>query len=139
MKNSTATGDLAKRAPMDWDAEKTQDADHSSILNFFRALGRMRNAQTVLNSGTVTNVSALGTAAATYLRVDNTVSGAPQHALVILNFGDQPLAAQTFTIANAQNVTFKVIWGNATATWSKLRKKLVVSPIPAKSGTVITY
>jgi alpha-amylase len=138
MKNSAAMGDLAKRAPMDWGAEKSQDSDHSSILNFFRALGRMRNAQAVLNSGTIENISTIGTSGATYLRVDSTVSGAPQHALMILNFGDQPLAAQTFAIASTQP-SFKVIWGSPTATWSRLRKKLTVSPIPAKSGTVITY
>jgi glycosidase len=144
MKNGTgpdAKGDLAKRQPMDWNAEVLQDKDHSSILNFFRALGRMRSSQAVLNSGLLTAVSSLGTSGATYMRVDTSLSnGAPQHALVILNFGSQPLAAQALSLAGVQKSTsFHVVWGKSLATWNNAQRKLIVSPIAAKSGVVITF
>ena len=141
MKNSTAKGDLAKRAAMDWDAEKTQDTDHSSILNFFRALGRMRNAQAVLNSGTLTNISSLDSSGVSYLRVDTTLSGgAAQHALIILNFGSQPLTPQAIALPGVQSApSYQVIWGAKSVSWSAAQKKLLVGPVPAKTGVVITF
>jgi alpha-amylase len=142
MKNGTgpnAKGDLAKRQPMDWDAEKIQDTDHSSILNFYRALGRMRNAQAVLNSGTLANVSTIGTSGATYTRVDTSLAdGNAQHALIILNFGNQPLAARAISLSSAPS-SVRAVWGSASASCSDNQKKLLIGSVPAKSGSVITY
>jgi alpha-amylase len=97
MQNSQASGDLAKRAPMDWARVAAQEIDPASLLNTYKSLSQLRKSSQALSEGTLSDIQQLGSSGVSYLRTsgDSTV-------LVILNFGNQTLPAQVISLGGSQ-------------------------------------
>jgi glycosidase len=129
-------GDLAKRTPMDWTTEASEDQDTNSLLNTYRVLAKLRLNTPALDAGPLSHVSAIGTSALSFVRG----SGADS-ALVILNLGTHALTNQIFPVSSASATTGQAanaIYGALEAQWQS-SSELLIESLGPQQGAIITF
>jgi alpha-amylase len=129
-------GDLAKRTPMDWATEASEDHDATSLLSTYRALAKLRLATPALDAGTLSHVSAIGSSALSFVRGSGATS-----ALVILNLSTHAITNQTIAVSSTDasaGQAANALYGTLIAQWQSSSELLIKNLGPAQ-GAIVTF